>query len=187
LDIAHPDIPAKFPGVDFELEQPQHYQEVEIIDKSKDEHIYAAQCNASLDDLPQQNAGVSTAGNKFYTFEFPEDDANPFHELPTPPTLFIPPEMITDDDAKKPINDKEAAKIEEAILVSTTVDGLRCSTRIPIPPCITKVSFKNKLYSDGTYKDGTVHVTINAGHDIDHPSPINPDLYIHVLGIALLH
>jgi hypothetical protein len=50
-----------------------------------------------------------------------------------------------------------------------------------------KVSFKNKSYSNGTYKDGTVHVTVNAGHDNDHPSPIDPDPYMHVLGIALLH
>jgi hypothetical protein len=95
--------------------------------------------------------------------------------------------MITDNNAKNPINDKEVAEIEEAILSSTTVDGLRCSTRIPIPPHITKVSFKNKLYSNGTYKDGTVHITVNAGHDNDHPSPIDPEPYMHVLGIALLH
>jgi hypothetical protein len=92
-----------------------------------------------------------------------------------------------DDDAKNPVNDKEAAKIEEAILFSTTVDGLRCSTRIPISPRITKVSFKNKSYSNWTYKDGTVHITVDAGHDNNHPSPIDSDPYMHILGIALLH
>jgi hypothetical protein len=187
LDIAHPDIPAKFPVVDLESEQPQHHQVVEIIEESKDKRIYAGQRNASLNDLPQQNAGVSTAVNKVDTFEFPEDDADTFHELPTPPTLLIPPEMITDNNAENPVDNKEAAKIEEVVLGSTTVDGLRHSTRIPIPPCTTKVSFKNKLYSNGTYKDGTVHITVDAGHDNDHPFPINPDLYMHVLGIALLH
>jgi hypothetical protein len=130
---------------------------------------------------------VSTAIDKVDTFEFLEDDADPFHELPTPPTLLIPPEMITDNNAENPINNKEADKIKEAIHGSTTVDDLHCSTCIPIPPCITQVSFKSKLYSDGTYKDGTVHITVDAGHDNDHPSPINPDPYIHILGIALLH
>jgi hypothetical protein len=36
--------------------------------------------------------------------------------------------MKMDDDAKDPVNDKEAAKIEDAILRSTTVDGLCHST-----------------------------------------------------------
>jgi hypothetical protein len=95
--------------------------------------------------------------------------------------------MITDDNAKNPVDDEEAAEIKEAVLGSTTVNSLHCSTCISIPPCITKVSFKNKWYSDGTYKVGTVHITVDAGHNIDHPSPIDPDPYMHVLGIALLH
>jgi hypothetical protein len=41
-DIAHPDIPAKFPGVNLESEQPQHHQVIEIIEESKNERIYAA-------------------------------------------------------------------------------------------------------------------------------------------------
>jgi hypothetical protein len=98
---------------------------VKIIDESEYKHIYAAQCNASLDYLPQQNAGVSTAVDKVDTFRFLEDDADPFHKLPTLPTLLIPPEMITDDDAENPVDNKEAVKIEEAILGSTTVEGLR--------------------------------------------------------------
>jgi hypothetical protein len=160
---------------------------VKIIDKSKDKHIYTAQCNASLDNLSQKNAGVSTAIDEVNTFEFPDDDPDLFHKLPTLPTLLIPPKMITDDYAEDPVDNKEAAEIKENVLGSTTVGNLRCSTCIPIPPCITKVSFKNKLYSDGTYKDGTLHVTVDAGHNNDHPSPINPDPYIHVPGTALLH
>ncbi len=95
--------------------------------------------------------------------------------------------MITDDYAENPVNNKEAAEIKEAVLGSTTVDGICRSTCILIPPRITKVSFKNKSYSNGTYKDGTVHITVNAGHDYDHPSPIGPDQYMYILGIALLH
>jgi hypothetical protein len=30
-------------------------------------------------------------------------------------------------------------------------------------------------------------MTIGAGHDNNHPSPINLDLYMHVLGVAMLH
>jgi hypothetical protein len=92
-----------------------------------------------------------------------------------------------DNDAKNLVDNKEASEIKEAIIGSTSVNGLHCSTRIPIPPRITKVSFKNKSHSDGTYKDGTVHITANAGHTNDHSSPIDPDPYMHVLGIALLH
>ena len=52
---------------------------------------------------------------------------------------------------------------------------------------LTKVNFNNKTYSDGHYKDGTIHITIDSGHNADHPSPINPDPLIHVMGVALLH
>ncbi len=160
---------------------------VKIIQESKYECIYGGQRNASLDDIPQQNPGVSTAIDKVDTFKFPEDDANPFHKLPTLPTLLIPPEMITDNNAENPVNNGEAAKIEEAVHGSNTVDSLSCSTCIFIPPRITKVSFKNKLYSNGTYKDSTVHITVNACHNNDHPSPINQDPYMHLLGIVMLH
>ncbi len=49
-------------------------------------------------------------------------------ELPTPPTLLVPPEMMMGDEAKDPVDDKEASKIEDAVLGSTTVDGLCRST-----------------------------------------------------------
>ncbi len=130
---------------------------------------------------------MSTAVDEVNTFKFPEDDADSFHKLPTLLTLLVPPEMIMDNDTKNPVNNKEAAKIEEAIPGSTTVDNLHCSTCISIPPRITKVSFKNKLYSNGTYKNSTIHITVNAGHNNDHPSPINQDPYMHLLGIVMLH
>jgi hypothetical protein len=52
---------------------------------------------------------------------------------------------------------------------------------------MTKVSFNNKTYSDGQYKDGTIHITVDSGHDTNHPSPIDPDPLTHILGIAMLH
>jgi hypothetical protein len=94
--------------------------------------------------------------------------------------------MMNDDD-ENPINDKEAANMKAAMFGSTTIDGLHCSTQVPIPPPVTKVSFNNKSYSGMPYKDGTVHITVGAGHDNNHTSPINPDPYMHVLGIATLH
>jgi hypothetical protein len=73
------------------------------------------------------------------------------------------------------------------VLESITIDGLCCSTQVPLPPHITKVSFNNKSYYKGTYKDGTVHIMVGAGHDNNHPSPIDPDPNMHVLGMAMLH
>jgi hypothetical protein len=86
-DITHPNVPAQFRGVDLEQEQPHHHHVVEIINDSKHECIYAAQCNSSLDDLPHKTAGVSTAIDKVNAFKFSEDDPDPFHKLDTPPTL----------------------------------------------------------------------------------------------------
>ncbi len=32
-----------------------------------------------------------------------------------------------------------------------------------------------------------MHITADTGHDNNHPSPINPDPYMHILGIVMLH
>ena len=53
-----------------------------------------------------------------------------------------------------------------------------------IPTRLTKVNFNNKSYSHGHYKDGTNHITVNSDHDSNHPSPIDPDPLMHVLGVA---
>jgi hypothetical protein len=94
---------------------------------------------------------------------------------------------MMDDDDQNPANDKDAANIEAAVLGSTTIDDLLCSTRVPLPPNTKKVSFNSKSYSDVTYKDSTVHITVGAGHNNNHPSPINPGTYMHVLCVAMLH
>jgi hypothetical protein len=83
--------------------------------------------------------------------------------------------------------DTKAAKLEEEILVSTTIDGRCCSTRNRIPTSLTKVSFDNKSYLNGQYKGGTIHIIVDSGHDADHLSPINPDPLMHVLGVTMLH
>ncbi len=133
---------------------------------------------------------MSTAVNEIEVDNWtnlPEDN-NIYHNLPTQPTIVIPPTPTLNKDIanNKTVNTK-AAKLEEAILRSTTIDGHRCSTRNQIPTCMAKVSFNNKSYSDGQYKDGTIHVTVVSGHDTNHPSPINPDPLTHILGKAMLH
>ncbi len=194
-DITHPDLPAKFPGIDLKSEQPHHHQVVKVIEESDDEQVYAAQRNSSLDDLPYKTTGVSTAVDEVQIDQWndlPDDDI--YHDMTTHPTLVVPPTHInttnTDDENNIPDDkslDADIAEMEEAILGSTTIDGCRHSTGNRTPTCFTKVSFDNKSYSDGQYKNGTVHITVDLGHDTNHPSPINPNPLMHVLGIAIFH
>ncbi len=171
------------------------HQAVKVIEESDDKRIYAGQHNASLDDLPCKTTGVSTAVDEVQIDQWtnlPDDDI--YHDMPTHPTLVVPPtpfnmtntdddEDITDDE----LLDAEAAEMEEAILGSTTIDGRRRSTRNRTPTCFTKVSFDNKSYSDNQYKNSTVRITVNSGHDTNQPSPIDPNPLMHVLGTAMLH
>jgi hypothetical protein len=195
-DTAHPDLPAKFPGIDLKSEQPHHHQVVEVIEESNYKRIYAAQCNVSLDDLPCRTTGVSTAVDEVQIDHWanPPDKNDLYHDIAMHPTLVVPPIPIhmTDIDDDNNATDDEtinakAAKMEEAVLGSTTINGRRLSTCNRTPTRFTKVSFDNKSYSDGQYKEGTIHITVDSGHDTDHPSPINPDPLMHVLGIAMLH
>ncbi len=174
----------------MESEHPRHHQVIKVIEESKDEHIYAAQCNASLDNLPHKPTEVSTAVDEIKVDNWdnlPEED-DIYHDLPAQPTIFVPPTPILDKDMddNKSVNAK-AAELEEEILGSTTINGRRCSTCNRIPTSLTRVSFNNKSYSDGQYKGGTIHITVDSGHDADHPSPIDPDPLMHVLGITMLH
>ena len=58
-------------------------------------------------------------------------------------------------------------------------------------PCtynkVLQLTDQYKSYSGGKYKNGTVHITVDLGHDTDHPSPINSEPLMHVLGTAMLH
>ena len=116
------------------------------------------------------------------------------------PTLVVPPTPInmtnTDDDEDRSDDemlDVEAAEIKDVVLGSdvalgsTTINGRHRSTRNRTPTCFTKVSFDNKSYSDGQNKNGTFHITVDLGNNTNHPSPINPDPLMHVLGTAMLH
>jgi hypothetical protein len=55
------------------------------------------------------------------------------------------------------------------------------------PPMPHKVGFDNKSYPDGKYRDSTIHITMDTGHNANYPSPINPDPLMHALGIAMIH
>jgi hypothetical protein len=94
---------------------------------------------------------VSTAVDEVDAFKFPEDNPDMFHKSDTLPNLLVPPVLMMDDNNNNPVNDKEAADIKAAILGPTTIDGLCCSTQVPIPPFVPKVSFNNKSYSNKTY------------------------------------
>jgi hypothetical protein len=90
------------------------------------------------------------------------------HHMPTHPTLVVPPTPInmtnTDDDDNIPDDeslDAEAGKMEEAVLGSKTIDGRRHFVCNRTPTHCTKVSFDNKSYSDGQYKNGTLHITVD--------------------------
>jgi hypothetical protein len=43
------------------------------------------------------------------------------------------------------------------------------------------------FYPDSKYRDGTIHVTVDTGHDANHPSPISPDPLMHALGTVMMH
>jgi hypothetical protein len=133
---------------------------------------------------------VSTAVNKIEVDNWatPPEEDDIYHDLPAQPTIVVPLTPILDKDMYDNESvDAEATKLEEEILGSTTIDGRRRSTRNQIPTSLTKVSFNNKSYSDDQYKDGTIYITVDSGHDADHLSPIDPDPLMHVLGITMLH
>jgi hypothetical protein len=83
-------FPPNFPDINLESEQPHHHQVIEIIEDSKDERIYAAQHNASLDDPPYKTAGVSAVVDKVDTFKFLEVNTDHFMSYPPcPPSLSL--------------------------------------------------------------------------------------------------
>ncbi len=195
-DNAHPNIPAEFPGIHLDSEQPIHHHAVKIIEQSDKERIHAVQQNTSLDNPPTKTTGVSTAVDQLNvdTWDKTQDDDD---FLPTNNTALHDLTQQQDDNEDDStqatetndatIEEADAAKEEEETFGSTYFNGQHRSTRNQIPTRLTKVNFDNKSYTDGHYKDGTIHITIPSHHDADHPFPINPDPLMHVLGVALLH
>ncbi len=90
----HPGIPAKFPGINLESEQPRHHHVVKVIKASDKERIYTAVPNASLDDLPPDILGMTTAVDKIEVNDWLEHTQvyeDPYNVLPTHPTIATPP------------------------------------------------------------------------------------------------
>jgi hypothetical protein len=87
-------------------------------------------CNAMHPSTtpPHKTAEVATAVDKVDTFEFPEDNPDPFHKLDTPSTRLVPLVLMIDDNNDNLVKDKEASHIKATVLGSTVIDGLRCST-----------------------------------------------------------
>ncbi len=142
--MSHPNILAKFPGINIGSEQHQPHHVVEVIKESEDECINAACRNSSLDNLPRtNNTGVSTVVDKIELTPnvWPKDPSatNLYNNIPTPPTIIVPPipEPADKDKEDDTIDNNEAAEIEEAVLGSTIIDGHRCSTRQPQPTRVT--------------------------------------------------
>ncbi len=127
-DTAHPDIPAEFPGIDLDSEQPSHHHAVKIIKQSDEEPIHAAQQNASLDNPPTKTTGVSTAENQLNvnTWDDTQDDDD---FLPTNDTALhdlTQQQDDNEDDSKQAtetdnatIEEADAAKVEEETFGST--------------------------------------------------------------------
>jgi hypothetical protein len=164
---------------------------VKVIQASDKERIYAAVCNASLDDLPPDIQGVTTAVNKIEVNDWLEHTQvykNPYKDLSTCPTIATPP--TTNTPTKEPATPPTNAPThdtEEDDLGSIIVDSRRWPSRTPAPRHFTKIGFDKKLYLDGQYKVGTIHITTSF-HDANHPSPIDPDPLMHALGTAaILH
>jgi hypothetical protein len=42
-------------------------------------------------------------------------------------------------------------------------------------------------YPDGKYRDGTIHITVDTGHDAYHTSLIDPNPLMHALDTAMMH
>ncbi len=133
---------------------------------------------------------MSTAVDEVDTFKFPEDDANPFHKLPTLPTLLIPPEMITDNNAKNPIDESAARKPPKSrkpsLVQQQSMVYIIQHVFLSHPASRRSGSKTNRTPMGPTRMAPSTSLSTQATTN-DHPSPFNPDPYMHVLGIALLH
>jgi hypothetical protein len=186
----HPGIPAKFSSINLKLEQPCHHHVVKVIKASNKERIYAAVRNASLNDLPPDIPGVTTAVNKIEVdgwLEHTQIYKDPYNDLPTHPTIATPPTIdIPTKELATPPTMAPTHDTKEDNLGSIIVDGRRRSSHTPAPRHFTKIGFNRKSYPNRQYKDGTIHIT-TCSHNANHPSPINPGPLMHALDTAILH
>ncbi len=163
-----------------------------MLEASNNEHIHATKCNASLNDLPGNTTGVLTAVADIdidNLIEQQQTYEDPYNNLPALPTVAIPPKAtptIIHNNAPIPTPTIPTVT-EDENLRSIIIGGVRCSAHAPAPQCLTNVGFDNNSYPDCKYRDGTIHITVDTGHNTNHPSPINPDPLMHALGTAMMH
>ncbi len=144
-----PSIPAQFPGIDLESEQPCHCHVVEVIEASKDNHIDAMAHNTPLDDLPCNTPGVITAVNAIEIndwMEIMQDYEDPYHGLLILQTTNVPPVL---HNATRPTNKPTNMVIPVTdinTLGSILIDGQHQSAQTPAPRRLTKASFNKKSY-----------------------------------------
>jgi hypothetical protein len=192
-DISHPELTDELPLVNIKLEQPHQHHVVKVLKASNDEQINTAIHNALLDNLPHQTTGVLRAINEIKINDWIKHYQNykdPYNDLPAMPSVVIAPLIVMtvtiQEDTLIPIMTTQAIIADED-LGSIIIGGQQCSARVPAPRQLTKVGFNNKSYSDGKYKDDTIHIAVGTGHDANHPSLIDPDPLLHALGTTMLH
>jgi hypothetical protein len=114
----------------IELDQPHYHHIVEVTEASKDERIYAAAHNDSLDNLPCNIPGVATTVNEIQIddwIEIMQDYKDPDHDLPTHQTINVPPAL---KDATEPTNeptDMVTPVTDNDTLSSILINGLHQS------------------------------------------------------------
>ncbi len=116
-----------------------------------------------------------------------QDYKDPHHNLPIHQIISLPPILY---DATEPTNEptKRVTPFTDVnALGSILINGQHYLVQTQAPRRLTKASFNNKSYLGSYYKDSTIHITTNSGHDANQPLPINPDPLVHVLGTALIH
>jgi hypothetical protein len=121
---------------------------VEIIKASNEEWIYTAVRNPSLNDLPPEIPGVTTAVNKIEVDGWSEHTQaykDPYNHHPIHPTVATPPTIdILSKEPATPATVTPTHDTKEDDLGSIIVDGRRWSSCTPAPRHLTKIGFDKK-------------------------------------------
>jgi hypothetical protein len=135
---SHPELPAKFPGINLESKQPHHHHVNKVLKASNNERTNVTIRNASLDDLPRNIAGGLTAVNKIKIDDWIKQQQtfkDPYNDLPALPSVAILPKAtpaIIHDDYPIP-TPAVATDTEDEDLGSIIIRGVHCSAHAPTP------------------------------------------------------
>jgi hypothetical protein len=172
------------------LEQPCHHHVVEVIEASKDKRIYTAACNTSLDNLPLNTPRVMTTVNEIEIddwMKIMQGCEDSYHNLPIHQNIILPLALKDTTESTDETTNTVTPVTDDNTLGSIQINGQYQSAQTLAPRRLTKASFNNKSYLDGYDKDGTIHITTGSNHDANHPSLIDPNPLMHLLGTALIH